>query len=92
MLLLGRLSKKDIRGQCYKTFHGRNLRIFEKSLSVCPWQVFPAYSIACGQGQENTLEWSLRKVPALQTNIRLGWKGLPGTNALAYYEKSLHRP
>jgi len=21
-------------------------------------------------------------------NIRLGWKGLPGTNALAYYEKS----
>jgi len=26
--------------------------------------------------------------PALPTNIRLGWKGLPGTNALAYYEKS----
>jgi hypothetical protein len=24
---------------------------------------------------------------ALLTNIRLGWKGLPGTNALAYYEK-----
>ncbi len=23
------------------------------------------------------------------TNIRLDWKGLPGTNALAYYEKSL---
>ncbi len=22
------------------------------------------------------------------TNIRLGWKGLPGTNARAYYEKS----
>jgi hypothetical protein len=21
-------------------------------------------------------------------DIRLGWKGLPGTNALAYYEKS----
>jgi len=21
-------------------------------------------------------------------NIRLGWKGLPGTNALAYYEKA----
>jgi hypothetical protein len=26
---------------------------------------------------------------ALSTNIRLGWKGLPGTNVLAYYEKSL---
>ncbi len=25
---------------------------------------------------------------ALPTNIRLGWKGLPGTNALAYYEKA----
>jgi hypothetical protein len=36
------------RGQCYKTFYGRNLRIFE---------AFPAYSIACGQGQEPNLEW-----------------------------------
>ncbi len=26
---------------------------------------------------------------ASPTNIRLGWKGLPGTNALAYYEKAL---
>ncbi len=25
---------------------------------------------------------------ALPANIRLGWKGLPGINALAYYEKS----
>ncbi len=25
---------------------------------------------------------------ALPTYIRLGWKGLSGTNALAYYEKS----
>ena len=25
---------------------------------------------------------------ALPTNFRLVWKGLPGTNALAYYEKS----
>jgi hypothetical protein len=24
--------------------------------------------------------------PALLTNIRLGWKGLPGTNTLAYYK------
>jgi hypothetical protein len=24
---------------------------------------------------------------ALPANIRLGWKGLPRTNALAYYEK-----
>jgi hypothetical protein len=26
--------------------------------------------------------------PALPANISLGWKGLPGANALAYYENS----
>jgi hypothetical protein len=30
----------------------------------------------------------LGKAPALPRNIRLGWKGLPGTNALADDEKS----
>jgi hypothetical protein len=28
------------------------------------------------------------KRATLPANIRLGWKGLPGTNAQAYYEKS----
>ncbi len=28
------------------------------------------------------------RLQALPTNIRLGWKGLPETNALAYYEKA----
>jgi hypothetical protein len=28
----------------------------------------------------------LGKALALPANIRLGWKGLPGTNAQAYYE------
>jgi hypothetical protein len=28
------------------------------------------------------------RVLTLPTNIRLGWKGLPGTNALAYFEKA----
>jgi hypothetical protein len=28
----------------------------------------------------------LKKAPAILENIRLGWKSLPGTNALAYYE------
>ncbi len=31
---------------------------------------------------------SLTLALALPANIQLGWKGLPGTNALAYYEKS----
>ncbi len=30
----------------------------------------------------------MSRLLALHTNIRLGWKGLLGTNALAYYEKS----
>jgi hypothetical protein len=29
----------------------------------------------------------LGRLLALHANIRLSWKGLPGTNALAYYEK-----
>ncbi len=29
---------------------------------------------------------SLRYAPALSANIKLGWKGLPGTHTLAYYE------
>ncbi len=30
----------------------------------------------------------LGRLLALIANIILGWKGLPGTNALAYYEKA----
>jgi hypothetical protein len=26
------------------------------------------------------------RILALSTNIRLGWRGLPGTNTLAYYD------
>ncbi len=36
-------------GLYYKTYYGRNLRIFVISLSVCPWQAFPAWSNVCGQ-------------------------------------------
>jgi hypothetical protein len=31
---------------------------------------------------------SLGQAPAFLTNITLGWKSLPGTNALAYYSNS----
>ena len=27
---------------------------------------------------------------ALPANIRLGWEGVPGTNTLAYYKKSVN--
>jgi hypothetical protein len=29
---------------------------------------------------------SLRQALTLLTNVRIGWKGLPDTNTLAYYE------
>ena len=29
-----------------------------------------------------------RQALAFPSDIRLGWKGLPGTNSLAYYERS----
>jgi hypothetical protein len=50
------------RGLHYKTFYGRNLRIFIISWSVCPWQAFPAWSNNCGWGQEPTLQPSTWKV------------------------------
>jgi hypothetical protein len=39
-------------------------------------------------GVEHLKGASLWEAPALKANIRLGWKGLPVKNALAYYEKS----
>ncbi len=59
----------------------------------CPWQAFPAKSNVCGQVQELTLDLSSLKgaslgAVALPANIRLGRKGLPGKNTLAYYEHS----
>jgi hypothetical protein len=60
--------------------------MFLISYSVCHWQASPAWSNVCGQGQE----WStgLGSLLALPTNNRLGWNGLSGKNALAYYEHS----
>jgi hypothetical protein len=37
------------RGQSYKTFYGRYLRIFLINLSVCTWQAFTAWSMFVGK-------------------------------------------
>ena len=37
---------------------------------------------------EHLKDASLVYAQALPANIRQGWKGLPGTNVLAYFEKS----
>ncbi len=55
----------------YKTFYGGNLRIFLISQTRV----------------KHLLGAPLQGRPlALPTNIRLGWKGLPGTNTLAHYK------
>jgi hypothetical protein len=63
---------KGPRGLDYKTFYGCNVQIFVIS-----------YSFALGKPFLPSLMFSGE---AGATNIRLGWKGLPRANTLAYYE------
>ncbi len=82
---------KKIWGQYYKTFCGRKLRLFIMSYILCPWQAFPTWSNVCGQGW-SIPDWSNFQVLPYRVdswpNPQTCWKGLSGTNALAYYEKS----
>ncbi len=74
--ILGNVRHYD-RCQCYKTFYGRKLRLFIKSQSVCPWQVFLAQSLQVRPGptQVKHLSGPLQgRFLALRTNIRLGQK------------------
>jgi hypothetical protein len=59
-------------GQCYKTFYCRKLRLFIISFHN---KHFSGAPLSC-------------RLLASPTNIRLGLKGLPWTNTLAYYEES----
>jgi len=80
--------------QYHKTFYGIKLQIFLNklrclslvslsSLVYCLWARQGAYPIA-----EHMKDSSVGLAPALPTNIKLGWKGLPGANTLAYYKNS----
>ena len=66
------------RGQCYKTFYGRKLRIFISQ----PLQ--PSHCLLVKQvptplkNLSDAPLWG--RLLALLTNNRLSWKGLPGTN------------
>jgi hypothetical protein len=72
-----------IRGQCYKTFFIRNLRIFPISLVFVPGKLFQP-SLTCLKGRPDPTQvkqlsgegWLL----ALPTKIRLRWKSFPRTN------------
>ncbi len=84
----------DYRAQCYKTFYGNYLRIVVLNQSVCSWQAFSVQSNGLQLRLQPTRVKHLLGPPhqrtgggrrgALPANIRLSWKGLPGTNNLAY--------
>jgi hypothetical protein len=69
-------------GQCYITLHGRALRLFIR----IPGKPFLPSLMFVGKARAYPSD--ANKAPALPANIRLGWKGLPGKNALAYYQKA----
>ncbi len=67
--------------------------MFVVNLSVCPWQASPTkYWLWARPGAYQRLEHlkgsSIGKAPAFPIHIRLGWKGLPRGNTLAFYENS----
>jgi hypothetical protein len=74
-------TKKAIpnRGQSYKTFYGRKLRLFVISWSVCPWQTFSLRSI-----KHSSLVWKYVNHGQIFYNI-CPWRCLTVKNALAYY-------
>ncbi len=81
-------------GLYYKKFYSRNLRIFYNSqcltlaslssLVQCLWVRPGTYPKV-----EHLKGASLGQAPALPTNTRLGWKGLPGTNT-SLLQKSIN--
>jgi hypothetical protein len=66
-----------------KLFYGRNLLIFNKL--GCLFLTGLSSLMFAGK----TTDFQLTGDPlSLPTNIRLGWKGLPGTNTLTYLKKN----
>ncbi len=81
----------------FKTFYCRNLRMFVIRQTVCLCiPVQPSLMFQSKAGAYSRIVHqrctSLGQSLALLTNIRLGWKGLPGTNSRAYYKHSSITP
>ncbi len=62
--------------------------MFVISYRVCPWQASPASLMFVGKTGGYLIAPLKGRLLALSTNNLLGWKGLPRTNTLAYYESS----
>ncbi len=70
-------------GPVLKCLYGGNLQIFIIS-SGKPLQ--PSLMFVERPRVDHLKGASLGYAPDLSSNIRLGWRGLQGTNTLAYYE------
>ncbi len=86
------LYKSQIGGNCNTTFYGRNLLMSLISQSVCKtFQQSVIFVSKAGAYRGRTPEHLKGASPqgrllAFPTDIRLGWKGLPATNTVAYQE------
>ncbi len=69
-------------------FYGRNLRI--PVINYSPGKPFLLSLIFAGKARSLPLSGVPEKELPSTANIRQGWKGLPVTNTLAYYENSYY--
>ncbi len=77
--------------KCYKTFYICNLQMFVISYSVWYDRSFQPNLMLASKAEAYKSEASFRcsilvYAPGLLTKIRIGWKGSPCTNSLAYYK------
>ncbi len=79
--------------QCYKTLQGCNLRMPAINQSVCLSNLVQCLQVRLQPTQVNHLsnEPLQGRLLALPTNIKLGQKGLTGTNTLTYYNKFVNK-
>jgi len=73
------------RAQCFKAFYLRNLQIFVTTRVIVHGKLFQPSLMFSGNAGAYSRVGHLKgallgKTKALQINIRLSWKGLPGTN------------
>ncbi len=80
----------EAKAQCCKTFYVRNFpnKSERERVPGKPFQPRPMFVSKAGAYpiKKPFRCFSLDRLQALPTNIRPGWKALPETNILAYYE------
>ncbi len=76
--------KHQTSAQCCKSIFARNLRIFVVSQSVCKTRL----TMLASDKHSSILREFVNYRQKSSITLTLGWKGLPGTNTLAYWAES----